>query len=287
MIRKPGRMLATAALLTLAACAPNLDALVRSSAAAPRVNAQQREGAAEPSRRIPLYTYKVVSSWPHHRWAFTEGLTFQDGILLESSGLYERSALMQVVPGSGQLLEKQNVPGEYFAEGITVFRDRIYQLTLSGNGFIYDNKSLEKRGEFEVEGEGWGLTHDGRHLIMSNGSSELKFINPDTFRTERTVGVTCNGVPLKHLNALQYVKGEIYANVWKTDYIVRINPRSGAVTGLINLKGLLPPEERNSNRDDVLNGIAYDERNDRLVVTGKRWPRYFEIRLEEVQTASS
>lgn len=274
--------------MALAACAPNLDALVQqSTGSAQKTRVQPSPGSsAKIPRQIPLYTYKIVTSWPHFRWAFTQGLVFKDGLLLESSGLYEKSALMKVVPGSGRLIGKQHVPGDYFAEGITVFRNSIYQLTLSGAGFIYDHKSLEKTGEFSFEGEGWGLTHDGKHLIMSNGSNQLKFLNPDTFKTERTVSVTCNGVPLKYLNALQYVKGEIFANVWRTDYIVKIDPGSGDVTGWIDLKGLLRPEERSDN-NDVLNGIAYDEHNDRLVVTGKRWPRYFEIRLEEVQTANS
>jgi len=288
MIRTLTTVFLAAATMALAACAPNLDSLVRQSTgvAHPPRSGPAPAASAGSFRQIPLYTYKVVTSWPHYRWAFTEGLVFQDGLLLESSGLYEKSALMQVVPGSGQLLERQHVPGEYFAEGITVFRNRIYQLTLSGAGFIYHHKSLQKEGEFAFEGEGWGLTHDGRHLIMSNGSNQLKFIDPDTFKTERTVNVTCNGVPLKYLNALQYVKGEIFANVWQTDYIVKIDPGSGDVTGWIDLKGLLRPEERNDNTD-VLNGIAYDERNDRLVVTGKRWPKYFEIRLEEVQAANT
>ena len=275
--------LLAAGVITLAACAPNLDALVKQSTAIqqPPVSRTYPGASVLPPRPIPLYTYKVVTSWPHHRWAFTQGLVFQDDILLESTGLYDKSSLMQVVPGSGQVLERRNVPGEYFAEGITVFRNRIYQLTLSGSGFIYHHKTLHREGEFSFEGEGWGLTNDGRHLIMSNGSNQLKFINPDTFQTERTVSVTCNKVPLKNLNALQYIKGEIYANVWQTDYIVRIDPKSGEIIGWINLKGLLRPEDSNGGTD-VLNGIAYDEKNDRLVVTGKRWPKYFEIRLEEV-----
>jgi len=275
--------LLAAGAFALAACGPNLDALVKQSTSLQQDSpSRSAPGASsQATAPIPLYTYKVVTSWPHHRWAFTQGLVFQDGLLLESTGLYDKSSLMQVVPDSGQVLERQIVPGEYFAEGITVFKERIYQLTLSGSGFIYHHKSLLKEGEFSFEGEGWGLTNDGRHLIMSNGSNVLQFINPETFKTERTVSVTCNKIPLKNLNALQYIKGEIFANVWQTDYIVRIDPGSGNITGWINLKGLLRPEERNGNTD-VLNGIAYDEKNDRLVVTGKRWPRYFEIRLEEV-----
>lgn len=284
---RPTALLALAA-TAITACAPNVDSLVKQSTTSYRkYSGTLLDNIATQRRPIPLYTYRVVNSWPHYRWAFTEGLVFKDGLLLESSGLYQKSTLFKVAPYSGQLLEQQQVPGDHFGEGVTVFRDKVYQLTLSGSGFIYHQNSLRPTGEFTVEGEGWGLTHDNTHLIMSNGTNVLKFVNPDTFKTEKTVSVTCNNVPIKNLNALQYVKGEIYANIWKTDYIVRINPRSGQITGWINLHGLLRPEERNSNSDDVLNGIAYDEKNDRLVVTGKRWPKYFEIKLEETQVAQS
>lgn len=275
--------------MTLLGCAPNLDSLVqRSTGIHPQAATRPRHAAPECApAQIPLYTYEVVTSWPHQSLSFTQGLVFQDGLLLESSGLYERSTLMKVHPGSGQVLNTQGVPGEYFAEGITVLHDKIYMLTLSGAGFIYDHKSLQRKGEFSFNGEGWGLTNDGRDLIMSNGSDRLTFLDPDTFQTRRTVEVTCNGTPLRNLNALQYVKGEIYANVWRTDYIVKIDPGSGHVIGWINLKGLLKSDERSGDPDHVLNGIAYDEGNDRLVVTGKRWPRYFEIRLEKVGSAGA
>ncbi|WP_407925401.1 glutaminyl-peptide cyclotransferase [Geomonas oryzae] len=289
MVKKIARRLfATAAMATLFGCGANVDSLVRQSTGIQpqQVKRSQTDAAPLPTQ-IPLYTYQVVKSWPHYNWSFTEGLTFQDGVLLESSGLYERSAIMKVWPGSGQVLSSEGVPRDCFAEGITVLRDRLYMVTLSGAGFIYNHKTLRQEGEFAVDGEGWGLTNDGTHLIMSNGSNRIKFINPDTFQTERSVEVTCNGTPLRNLNALQYVKGEIYANIWKTDYIVRINPANGAVVGWVNLKGLLPSNERSRDPDHVLNGIAYDEESDRLVVTGKMWPRYFEIRLEQVASAES
>lgn len=289
MAMKVLRKLATAVGMTaLVGCAPSLDSLVHQSTGIHPQQAPARAATAPaPPSQIPLYTYQVVTSWPHHTRSFTQGLTFQDGVLLESSGLYERSAIMKVHPGSGQVLNTQGVPQDHFAEGITVLRDKLYMVTLSGAGFIYDHNTLHREGEFSVDGEGWGLTNDGRHLIMSDGSSRLKFIDPDTFQTERTVEVTCNGTPLKNLNALQYVKGEIYANVWKTDYIVKIAPETGAVVGWINLKGLLRADEKSRDPDHVLNGIAYDEDSDRLVVTGKRWPRYFEIRLEKVASINS
>jgi glutamine cyclotransferase len=270
-----------AAILALAvtACAPSVDSLVKHSS-----QPSHRQDKGHP---VPLYTYKVVKSWPHHRWSFTEGLVFKDGLLLESSGLPDRSTLLKVMPGSGQVVDQRDLPGEHFGEGITVFRDRVYQLTLGGSGFIYHHNSLRRVGEFTFDGEGWGLTHDDTHLIMSNGTNVLKFLDADTFKAERTIRVTCNHAPVKNLNALQYIKGEIYANIWKTDYLVKINPDNGEVTGWINLHGLLRPEEKNDNPDDVLNGIAYDDQTDRLVVTGKRWPKYFEIRLEETQVARS
>lgn len=289
MVKKILRgLLATAATAALFGCGANVDSLVRQSTGIhPQQVRHSLSDAAPPPTQIPLYTYQVVKSWPHYHWSFTEGLTFQDGVLLESSGLYERSAIMKVWPGSGQVLSSEGVPRDYFAEGITVLNDRLYMVTLSGTGFIYDHKTLQRKGEFSVDGEGWGLTNDGTHLIMSNGSNRIKFINPETFQTERSVEVTCNGTPLRNLNALQYVKGEIYANIWKTDYIVRIDPANGAVVGWVNLKGLLPSNERSRDPDHVLNGIAYDEQSDRLVVTGKMWPRYFEIRLEQVASAKS
>jgi glutamine cyclotransferase len=228
---------------------------------------------------VPMYTYKVVSSWPHHSCAFTEGIVFHDGILLESGGLYASSSLMSVAPGSGRVLTRQPVPDEYFAEGLTVFNGRIYQLTMFKTGFIYDPHSFRKVGEFSYDGEGWGLTHDDKHLIMSDGSNSIRFINPVTFQTEKTINVTVNNVPLVNLNELEYVKGEIFANIWGSDYIVRIDPQSGAVVGWINLKGLLLPENEGNNVD-VLNGIAYDEENDRLVVTGKQWSKFYEISLQ-------
>lgn len=283
----PKVLLTVLVALSLAACSPSVEKLVKESTrdygikdaeVANLVRKDANNGLLK-SLSVPMYTYKVISSWPHHSCAFTQGIVFHDGLLLESGGLYAASSLMSSAPGSGRVLSRQRVPDEYFAEGLTVFKGRIYQLTLSKIGFIYDHKSLRKVGEFSYDGEGWGLTHDDKHLIMSDGSNTIRFINPVTFETEKTIRVAVNNVPLINLNELEYVKGEIFANIWGSDYIVRIDPRTGAIVGWINLKGLLVPENEGNNAD-VLNGIAYDEENDRLVVTGKQWSKFYEISLQ-------
>jgi len=274
-------LFAAFAALTLSACTPDTDARISVSAVGCGGDgvllAPQRAGILPPVR-VPRYTYRVVTSWPHSPWSFTEGIVFHRGTILESSGLYGESHLTRSVPGSGLVLMKQPVAGKHFAEGITLFHGRLYQLTLSGTGLVYNPDTLQRTGTFSYEGPGWGLTHDDTCLIMSNGTNQLRFLDPETFRTVRTIGVTSDNVSVDSLNALAYVNGEIFANVWKTDYIARIDPRSGRLTGWIDLQGLLAPEER-GGAVDVLNGIAYDEQGRRLVVTGKRWPKFFEITL--------
>lgn len=291
MKRLIGKMAIPALLaLTLAGCGFNVDSLVKEStrqfgAGATGLAPPGREVARPPGyQSVPMYTYRVVKSWPHLTWAFTQGIVFHDGVLLESTGLYGRSSIIKVAPGSGQVLARQNIAEEHFGEGMTVFKDRVYQLTLSNTGFIYNRKSLKQVGEFSYQGEGWGLTHDEQSLIMSDGSNRIRFLDPETFKPLRTIEVSYNNIPLKNLNALQYVKGEIFANIWQSDYIVRIDPRNGKILGWINLKGLQQDEDK-GGADDVLNGIAYDEESDRLVVTGKRWSKYFEISLHPAETA--
>jgi glutamine cyclotransferase len=172
-----------------------------------------------------------------------------------------------------------SVPGEFFAEGMTVFRGKVYQLTWQNHrAFVYGPDDFGKLGEFKYEGEGWGLTHDDSSLIMSDGTNTLRFLDPETFEVRRTLSVLENGAPLNALNELEYVRGEIFANVWQTDRIVSIDPKTGRLTGTVDLRGLLPHEDRDEDTD-VLNGIAYDEAGDRLFVTGKLWPKLFEIRL--------
>jgi len=232
--------------------------------------------------QVPIYYYEIVNTFPHDPSAFTQGLIFKDGELIESTGLEGQSALRRVELQTGKVLQKIDVPRYYFAEGMTLFNGKIYQLTWKGQkGFIYDPKTFEKTGEFEYEGEGWGLTHDADSLIFSNGSNEIRFLDPsDTKIIKRTISVFDGGQPLEELNELEYVKGEIYANVWHENRIARIDPQTGRIKGWINLSGLLKPGDVTSV-EAVLNGIAYDEAADRLFVTGKLWPKLFEIKLKQ------
>ena len=226
------------------------------------------------------YDYEVVHRWPHDRAAFTQGLVFRADEFLESTGLNGRSSLRDVDLASGRVLKKKNVPAEFFAEGLAVIGARAYQLTWKGRkGFIYDADTFEAQGEFAYEGEGWGLTSDGRQLIMSDGTNRLRVIDPATFRVERTIEVKDGGKPVERLNELEWIHGEIFANVWQTDTVVRIDPATGDVRGIIDFAGLLTPDERGPETD-VLNGIAYDAVHDRLFVTGKCWPTIFEVRLK-------
>ncbi|HSD47331.1 MAG TPA: glutaminyl-peptide cyclotransferase [Pyrinomonadaceae bacterium] len=226
------------------------------------------------------YGYQIVNMWPHDRGAFTQGLIFADGKLYEGTGQVGSSSLRLIEPQTGKVLKKVDVPEPYFAEGITLLNGKIYQLTWQhGIGFIYDAQNLEQTGRFEYNGEGWGITTDGRSLIMSDGSNRLKFLDPDSFRVTKTIAVLDGSRPIPELNELEYVNGEIYANIWHDDRIVTIDPQNGRVTGWIDLAGLLPPGDV-TDPEAVLNGIAYDPNGKRLFVTGKLWPRLFEIQLK-------
>jgi len=233
------------------------------------------------SRSIPTYTYKIINSWPHDESAFTEGLIFEDGTLYESTGRNGSSSLRIVDLVTGTIKTEVNLEDEYFGEGITILDGKIFQLTwLNNKGFIYDQETLLLLGEFTYEGEGWGLTDDGRSLMMSNGTNAITFLNPETFEIEKVITVYNNDEPLVDLNELEYIDGEIYANVWHTDKIVRIHPSSGKILGWIDLTGLYPIEER-QDTEAVLNGISYDDATGRLFVTGKLWPHLFEIKLKK------
>ena len=226
------------------------------------------------------YTYKILNSYPHDHEAFTQGLVFEDGYLYEGTGLRDRSTLRKVNLETGGVLQMHKLPDQYFGEGVTIYGDKIIQLTWQSNiGFVYDKDNFELLQEFNYTTEGWGITHDGTHLIMSDGTSTLHFLDPDTFEEIGRLEVFDNGTPVTRLNELEYIKGDIYANIWQTDRIAMISPETGNVTGWIDLEGLLSQEE-SSEGVNVLNGIAYDTVNDRLFVTGKLWPKLFEIELE-------
>ena len=230
--------------------------------------------------QAPVYGYEVVRVYPHDRAAFTQGLAFDDdGTLYESTGQRGRSSLRRVELSSGTVLQRHDLQPSLFGEGVTVFGERIIQLTWqAGRGFVYDKANFDLLQEFAYSTEGWGLTHDGRRLIMSDGTATLYFLSPDTFTETARLTVRDHRGPVIRLNELEYVRGEILANVWQTDRIARIDPQTGHVTGWIDLSGLLRPSDRR-RPVDVLNGIAYDKRTDRLFVTGKWWPRLFEITL--------
>ncbi len=227
-----------------------------------------------------VYGFRVVNVYPHDPEAFTQGLVFHKGHMYEGTGLHGQSTLRKVDLKTGSVLKSHHLPAEYFGEGIAVCRGRLIQLTWrSHTGFIYDLSSLRLLGTFSYPTEGWGLACDGRNLIMSDGSATLRFLDPRTFKVIRQIEVRDRSNVVPHINELEYVKGEIYANIWDTGYIARISPRTGRVTGWIDLRGLYPVVAE-GKKIDVLNGIAYDEKTGRLFVTGKFWPKLFEIRVE-------
>jgi glutaminyl-peptide cyclotransferase len=235
-------------------------------------------------RAVAYYTYEIVNQFPHDPEAFTQGLVYKDKWLYESTGLYGRSSLRHVDLETGEVVQIHTLPDQYFGEGLTIWEDRIIQLTWRENtGFIYDKDSFELLDTFTYPTEGWGLTHDGQQLIMSDGSDTLYFLDPNTFAENGRIQVRDErGDPVVRLNEMAYIEGEIYANVWMTNQIVRIDPATGYVTGWIDLSGILDDVPL-TGPVDVLNGVAYDAENGRLFVTGKLYPRLFEIRLIEQQ----
>jgi glutamine cyclotransferase len=240
-----------------------------------------RNENTNPPAVTPKYGYQIVNMYPHDERAFTQGLLFAGGQLLESTGQEGKSSLRRVDLESGRVLKKVDIPSEYFGEGLALLNGKLYQLTWQHQvGFIYDGQSLEKVGQFTYSGEGWGLTTDGKSLILSDGSNRLRFINPDDFKVTKTITVLDGKTPVDQLNELEYVHGEIYANVWHEDRVATINPETGKVTSWIDLSGLLQPGDVH-DEEAVLNGIAYDSSADRLFVTGKLWPRIYEIKIKK------
>ena len=228
----------------------------------------------------PVYTYEIVQRYPHDQEAFTQGLLFSDGVFYESTGLYGRSSLRRVAVESGEVLQMRKLPLTYFGEGLTLWAERLIQITWREEvALVYDRESFELLETWKYEGEGWGLTHDGQQLIMSSGSSFLTFRDPETFAVLGEVEVIGHLGPVEMLNELAYIEGEVWANIWLTDMIVRVDPGSGQVLGWVDLTGLLSDEDRQGHTVDVLNGIAYDSNQQRIFVTGKLWPMMYEIRV--------
>lgn len=236
-------------------------------------------GPASQSAEPANYACQVVHAYPHDPLAFTQGLFYLNGFLYEGTGLEGQSSIRKVRLETGEVLQKRDLPEAYFGEGIVNWADSLLELTWSTQiGFVYGLSDFNPRRDFHYPGEGWGLTQDGRRIIMSDGTAQLRFWDPATLSETGRLTVTASGEPVTRLNELEWVRGEIYANVWQTERIARIDPATGKVTGWIDCRGLLSQADR-TGQEDVLNGIAYDSEHDRLFVTGKRWPKLFEIRL--------
>ena len=228
--------------------------------------------------RLPVFGYAVQRVYPHDPNAFTQGLQYVDGVLFEGTGLNGRSSIRKVKLETGEVLQQRAVPEEHFGEGIVVWKSQLIELTWRSHlAFVYDRATFALKRTFNYSGEGWGITHDGANLIMSDGSAELRVLDPATFTERHRIAVTAEGAPVANLNELEFVNGEILANVWPTDRVARVSSATGHVTGWIDLRGLLTAAE--SRNVDVLNGIAYDAARNRLFVTGKLWPKLFEIKL--------
>jgi glutamine cyclotransferase len=231
---------------------------------------------------VPTYDVDVVHTYPHDTAAFTEGLFYLKGFLYESTGLEKHSSIRKVRLETGEVIQKIDIPAEYFGEGIVDWRGRLISLTWKSHlGFVFDLQSFKLQRQFQYEGEGWALTRNDREIIMSDGTSELRLLDPATLKETGRIAVTFDGKALPQVNELEWVKGEIWANVWETNWIVRIDPGNGHVVGAVNIGGLLKPEDIVAGHTDVPNGIAYDAKHDRLFVTGKNWPKLFEIRLRK------
>ena len=243
--------------------------------------------AALSQAAVPLYDYEVVHTYPHDPTAFTEGLFYLNGFLYESTGLEQHSSIRKVRLETGEVLQKYDVPPQYFGEGIVNWHDHLISLTWKSHvGFVRDLATFKVQRQFHYEGEGWALTQDGKQLLMSDGTSEIRLLNPETLVPVGRIQVTLEGKPVNNLNELEWVKGEIYANLWQTNWILRIDPHDGHVVGAINMAGLLSPSDIVKGQTDVLNGIAYDAKSDRLFVTGKNWPKLFEIRIHKTGSSA-
>jgi glutamine cyclotransferase len=236
---------------------------------------------------VRRYGYEIVHTYPHDPSAFTEGLFYLNGFLYESTGLEQHSSIRKVRLETGEVLQKLDIPAQYFGEGIVNWQGKIVSLTWKSElGFVFDLATFKQQREFRYSGEGWALTRNDTEIIMSDGTPELRFLDPKTLTETHRIQVTLEGKPVANVNELEWVKGEIFANVWQTDYVLRIDPASGNVLGVVNFTGLLKRSDIVPGQTDVLNGIAYDAKGDRLFVTGKNWPKLFEVRLHSVTKGS-
>jgi glutaminyl-peptide cyclotransferase len=231
---------------------------------------------------VPVLGYEIVTTYPHDKEAFTEGLQYYNGFLYESTGLNGQSHLRKVDLKTGKVLQNIDLANEYFGEGITILGSKIYQLTYQTQvGFVYDLKTFKQLRQWNYQGEGWSLTNDGTNLIMSNGTDKIQYLDPNSLSTVKTIDITSDGMPVLYINELEYINGEIWANIWRTDRIARIDPATGNVKAWLDMRGLLTSAELQSQNIDVLNGIAYDSEHDRVFVTGKNWPKLFEIKIRQ------
>jgi glutaminyl-peptide cyclotransferase len=252
--------------------------LFRSSSSTPVSRPNANQSAANALAKLD--TYEVVNSYPHDPEAFLQGLVWYDSGFYESTGLEGRSTLRRNQFPSGKVIKSVSLASDLFGEGLALVGDRLVQLTWKTHrGFVYDRESFKLLREFKYDTEGWGITYDGRNLVMSDGSSTLLYLDPENFQPVRHLNVTWNGRPQDNLNELEYIEGEIWANIWQQDYILRIDPKTGNVKSYLDMKNLFPPQLRTGN-ENVLNGIAYDPKTKRIFVSGKLWPRIFEIRLK-------
>lgn len=280
--------------LSLIDCSGRTDNTEASKPAQTSPAAQEQSEAVPPAPvptpqaavRPTIQTYDIIAAYPHDVSAFTQGLFFWNGILYESTGRHGESTVRKTVIETGEITEFRDIPPEYFGEGITRWQDKIIALTWqSGLGFVMDIESLTPLDVFGYPGEGWGLTANETHLIQSDGSNVLRFLDPETFKITRTLNVNINGKPLNAINELEWIEGEIWANVWRSDLIARIDPDTGNVTAVVDMSNLFPISERKNADDDVLNGIAHDPETGRLFVTGKHWPNLYEIRVKDIGLA--
>ncbi len=229
---------------------------------------------------IPTYDFKVVHTYPHDQQAFTQGLLYRDGFLYESTGLNGKSSIRKVNLETGKVLQSKDIPPQYFGEGLTVWKDTLVGITWqTQTGFVFDLATFEVRYQFAYPGEGWGLAQNGKELVLSDGSATLRFLDPKSFLEVRRVKVTADGIAVDQINELEVVGDEIFANIWHTNTIARIDQNTGKIVGWIDLAKLYPDAGKGSNNENVLNGIAWDADKKRLFVTGKLWPKLYEIKL--------